>query len=499
MFAPNLQLQHAHLVAMNRVSQMPLDYASYQVDKGQLEQAIETLERGRALFWSELRGFHNSVNQLSSVDPLLAEKWAAINRDLENLTMSVLPSRNTGIDGGGTEDSDGTDPFGRLLMKQRKLLEEREKIISQVQTLPGFDNFLTAPSFDTLRSAASGGPIIIINHSVYRSDILILLHDSPPSLIPTSKGFYDHANGLKDRLLDARKKSGLNSKEYKHALASVLADLYKLVGQPVIERLHELEVPEQSRIWLCPTSVFCSLPLHAMGPIPSGDGLKRYFLDIYIPSYTSTLSALVESRKLDIQPSNPSLLLVAQPDKSLPGVKGEIEVIQGLDIEVESLILQDATTAAVIGGLKRHQLVHFACHGGLETGKPFDASFKLHGDEHLTLLDIVQSRLPAAEVAFLAACHTAELTEESIDDEGLHLAAAVQYCGFRSAVGTMWAMADTDGRDLAHHFYHSMLSRRKEVPCHEKSAKALRHAVRKLRSTKGVTLERWVNFIHYGA
>ncbi len=28
-------------------------------------------------------------------------------------------------------------------------------------------------------------------------------------------------------------------------------------------------------------------------------------------------------------------------------------------------------------------------------------------------------------------------------DEGLHLAAAVQYCEFRSVVGTVWAM---DGR-----------------------------------------------------
>ena len=104
------------------------------------------------------------------------------------------------------------------------------------------------------------------------------------------------------------------------------------------------------------------------------------------------------------------------------------------------------------------QFAHFACHDVLDTGKPFEASFKLHGGSRLTLLDMVRSRLPDAEFAFLSCCHTAEITEESIADEGLHLTAAMQYCGFRSVVGTMWEMADTDGRDLAKSFYMSLFS-----------------------------------------
>src|SRR6266850_1740325 len=340
------------------------------------------------------------------------------------------------------------------------------------------------------------------HHREWRSDILILLHDIPPSLIPTSEGFYDDANRLRDDLLDARKKWGPDSMEYDRALASILEDLYNLVGRPVIDRLHELNIPEQSRVWWCPTSVFCSLPLHAMGPIPSNDGEERYFSDLYIPSYTPTLSALIDSHNpsTKLQSSRkPSLLLVAQPDKTLPGVKGEVSMIQGLDIEVESPILKDATTGAVLEGLRRHELVHFACHGDLENGKPFDASFKLYGGQRLKLLDIVNSQLPNAEFAFLSACHTAELTEESIADEGLHLTAALQYCGFRSVVGTMWAMADTDGRDLARRVYHSMLSGKDEGPCYLRSAAALRDAVRELRNMSGVGLERWANFVHYGA
>jgi CHAT domain-containing protein len=112
---------------------------------------------------------------------------------------------------------------------------------------------------------------------------------------------------------------------------------------------------------------------------------------------------------------------------------------------VTGLVSSRATPSSVLEGLQGSQLTHFACHGVLETGKPFDASFKLHQSLHLTLLDIVQSRLQDAEFAFLSCCHAAEITVESVSDEALHLTAAMQYCGFWSVVGTMWEMADTDG------------------------------------------------------
>ncbi|KAI0293138.1 CHAT domain-containing protein [Multifurca ochricompacta] len=501
--APTLQIQHARLVLMRGVGdKMPLDYASYQIDMGQFTQAIETLERGRALLWSEMRGLRSSMDQLSQFNSPLATKLAAINQDLESLTMSVTPSGTIEISNGGSQIGDGMDPFGRLVVKQQKLLEERDLLVSQIQELPGYGDFLKTSSFETIRSAASHGPVIIINHNEWRSDILILFQDTPPSLIPTTNDFYDRANKLRDRLVVARKE-GLDSGEYKRALRSVLEGLYNLVGEPVINKFRTLGVPEQSRIWWCPTSVFCSLPLHAMGPIPSNDGVKRYFSDLYIPSYTPTLSALIESRKPSPKTSyQPSLLLVANPDESLPGAFGEMEIIQSFNsrVPVTTLCGKNATPAGVVEGLRHHGLVHFVCHGKLETGKPFDASFKLFNDKHLTLLDIVRSQLPAAEFAFLAACHTAELTDDSIADEGLHLTAAVQYCGFRSVVGTMWEMADVDGSEIAENFYKSMFSGNGQgVHYHLRSARALRDATRKMRRKKGMTLERWVNFVHYGA
>jgi hypothetical protein len=65
----------------------------------------------------------------------------------------------------------------------------------------------------------------------------------------------------------------------------------------------------------------------------------------------------------------------------------------------------------------------------------------------------------------------------------------------------MWALADTDGRDMAEDFYKTMYSDEEGlagVPYYARSARALRDAVQNLRRKK-VPLERWVNFVHFGA
>jgi CHAT domain-containing protein len=232
-------------------------------------------------------------------------------------------------------------------------------------------------------------------------------------------------------------------------------------------------------------------------------GPPRYFLDLYIPSYTPSLSALVDSHKTNSQTfEKPSMLLVLQPDASMIRALEEMKAVQRACSRATTLLGATATPSVVLDRLQDHRFVHIVCHGSLEPGKPFNSSFKLYQDKRLSLIDIVRSQLPNAEFAFLAACHTAELTDESPVDEALHLAAAMQYCGFRSVVWTMWAMADTDGPDLAEKFYRSVFSGGKEgVYYHERTAEALRDAVVKLRKKKrgAMSLERWVNYVHYGA
>jgi hypothetical protein len=106
------------------------------------------------------------------------------------------------------------------------------------------------------------------------------------------------------------------------------------------------------------------------------------------------------------------------------------------------MISETATHAAVVNGPPSSPACSLC--GPLETRKPFDASFEFHRDERLTLLGIVGPRLPAAEFAFLSARHTAELTDGSVANAGLHLAATMQYRGFRSVVEATTTRTNTD-------------------------------------------------------
>ena len=66
--APTLDIQHFCLVKMRDdvdiIDKLPLDYASYQVHMGQLTRAVETLERGRCLIWSEMRDLRACIDEI---------------------------------------------------------------------------------------------------------------------------------------------------------------------------------------------------------------------------------------------------------------------------------------------------------------------------------------------------------------------------------------------------------------------------------------------------
>ncbi|KAI0252181.1 CHAT domain-containing protein [Lactifluus subvellereus] len=506
---PTVQTRHEYISdrRIEPLRSLPMDAASYVIESRAYEEAIEMLEQGRALLWSGMRSLRTPLEHLHEVENSLADEFAEISQALEAI-ITTTGVRDIVQTPAGTDD-DGVatgrnDMFARDLAEKRRLSGELEKVVLRIQALPGFENFWRPIPFRHLQTAAMSGPVVIINLSKYHSDILIVRSNHPVVHIPTPTNFFDRVTKLAHQLSETRKSYRLESKKYDRVLRQTLEELSELVGQPVAKRLMELGIRKQSRIWLCPTSVLASLPIHAAGPISSHTNVKQFLCDIYVCSYTPSLSALIASRSGKLSGSasgQPSLLIVGQPDESLPGVGSETRSIECLvgSGSVTRIAGEVATPENVIARLPMHPWVHFACHGMLQPGRPFESSFLLQDKTHLTLLQIAKSHLPTAELAFLAACHTAELTDDGTPDEVLHLTAAMQFSGFRSVIGTMWAMVDEDGRDLSEYFYGKMFAAGAQDASYEKSAKALRHASRKLRTEKGASLERWVNFVHYGA
>ncbi len=157
---------------------------------------------------------------------------------------------------------------------------------------------------------------------------------------------------------------------------------------------------------------------------------------------------------------------------------------------------EGADAETVLRDLPDHPWVHFACHGTLDTESPFKSGFVLHNKERLSLRNIMQARLPNAELAFLASCHSAAITP-NIPDEALSLSAAMQFCGFRLIVGTLWAMNDGDGPVLADAFYKHMIQDGLDNTDVRDSAEAV-HVTTKPMREAGVPLHWWMTFVHLG-
>ena len=75
----------------------------------------------------------------------------------------------------------------------------------------------------------------MINHCPWRCDIVIILSNSPPSLISMTDGFYECANALASSLFDVRTKYGVQSEPYEQELCAVPKVLHEQIGQPVIK------------------------------------------------------------------------------------------------------------------------------------------------------------------------------------------------------------------------------------------------------------------------
>lgn len=493
-----MQLRPVLVGRLGLKTQIPLEYASYRIQIGQFELAVETIEQGKTLIWSEIYGLWPFVGGLRKANPDLADKLAAVSEELVTVNASILAHPVGGPQLNEEESHQHMDDFSPMFNKRRRLLRKRQDVIATIKHLPGFEDFMEPIPFRTLQRAASRGPIIIINHCPWRCDILIVLHNSPPSHIPMTDGFYERANILASTLLESRTTYGVKSELYEQELRSILKELHERVGQPVMNKLRELSIPEQSRIWWYPTSVFCSLPLHAMGPVSSKDGRDRYFSDLYICSYTPSLYALIATAP-PIPDPGPTLLFVGRLTAS-PRSTWDMKVIRSFGVRATRLVFGNATRDAVINGLQEHGLVHFAYGSHRERGKPFDTALELDGGDRLALLDLVCARVPAAKLVVLAASATAGLVDGADFVEGLSLAAAMQYYGFGSVVGTMWDFGDGGAEELSLGFYNQMVSggAGDTTSLAERSAKALQYTVQKLRE-KGVMLQRWVNWVHYGA
>lgn len=458
--------------------------------------AIELLESGRSMLWAHNLHLRSDHDKLATDYPTLAQQLKDVSVHLEATQAShAMTKYHLSAD------------QGSLLDLGEKLLvfnEQREDILTKIRKKPGYEDFLLSSRYEQLRHVSSEGPVIVILVSSYLSCALILAHSTYDR--PQVVFLADDLNSLVLEWSDALRKA---TEDYENGMLTedaydrvyfrpVLRNLWNEIISPIRIMLQSI-APYAKRVWWCPVYRLTFLPIHLVtNGLPWVKKRSRIYLPL-IPSYTTTLSSLLQIRERGRDSESMSLLAVSCPVvegfDNIPQAAEEVQQLEamaeGRDIEI--LTDKHATREKVLASISKHSWVHLACHGVQSQNDPYRSYFLLD-DGPLYLSDIIVSKLHNAQFAFLSACHTASGIS-GLADEAMHLSAALHYLGFRGSIATTWAVEDTIAPRLAKEIYIFLF--RRQTPVVEDAAEALARAVQQLLN-EGVPLSQLAPFIYVG-
>ncbi|KAG1847676.1 CHAT domain-containing protein [Suillus subalutaceus] len=474
---------------------LPVNAASCAIRSDNLRLAVELAERGRGQQWSLASRLRSPLEDLELTNSNLARKFSELSKCLSDTQGLAVGTDRAAVD--------------RAETRYRKLTEQWGATVTEIRDIEGFSRFLVPPLYEDLQAAARQGPVIILIASQYSCSAIIVPTTGEPHHVSLPSVTLTDLNNLKDRFARAiRHASIMGPKVPRNDLIVLLRTVWNEIMLPIVHVLqHVLKLKFLSRIWLCPTAAFTSIPLHAAHPfLTKADGSKEPCLeDLFICSYTPTLSALVRSRRMMKSRVAPSFATIGQGQpgagkgKALLAVDNEVELVRKLVPATanRTTISGDAATrAGALQALEENTWVHLACHGKQDPTQPYDSHFVMR-DGPLTLLDIMEKDIPHAEFAFLSACHTA-VGDKETPDEVIHLAAGLQFSGFKSVVGTLWEVDDSVAKHVVEAFYKNMfkdLEDGGEMDC-TKAAWALNRATHAVKTK--VPLEQRMVFVHIG-
>ncbi|KAN0085728.1 CHAT domain containing protein [Tylopilus felleus] len=468
--------QH-HVILKELTSSLAVDACSACLRNNAPTRAVELLEQGRSVFWSQLTRLQtplHTVLESGLEGKALADKFTQLALDIHN-----------------TLNMPGPDQHEQLWQLNLKL----QQVVTDIRALPSLSHFLLPTLFSDLQRAALGGPVIIVNASKHSCDALIIVIDRDPVHIALQIT-QDGVRGLSTELRTLTKRA--KREDMKRELACFLRKIWDQIVAPIVDFL-QTTLPSGSRIWWCPTAEFSLLPLHAAGPFRTG---QRKLADLYISSYTPTLTSLIRARQSDVSSSTAQgkrFLAIGQAtaigESELLSVGTELnnigQLIDGLATftRIEG---EESHISRVVEQLGKSEWVHLACHGIPDRKQPFESAFALH-DGRFTIQRIIGCDMQNPEFAYLSACHTTVGDEES-PDEVIHLAAAMQFLGFRSVIGTMWAVDDGETNKITSTFYKHMVDESGRLD-HTRAALALNRTMRSV----DVPFDQRILYIHIGA
>jgi tetratricopeptide (TPR) repeat protein len=234
--AASFGLDHAgRLRELSSAEAITRNAATRAIAAGRENEAIEMLEEGRGVFWSQaLRLRATDLDRLPTQD---AQELRKLFQMLEN--------------GGLRDEALGIVQRERLVEQRRRLSNEAESLISDIRSRPGMSRFLLPPAFSSLvQSLPESGFVVVLVASDLGHRALVLNRAqgvvASLGIVPPEGGFFSKAvrvslprDGGEDknvtRLMGT---SGRPKRMPKEPLDQTLAQLWTLIVKPVVDKLY---------------------------------------------------------------------------------------------------------------------------------------------------------------------------------------------------------------------------------------------------------------------
>lgn len=222
------------------------DAAACAVLDGHPERAVELLEQGRSVLWTQALNLRSDLAGLAERHPDLAARLRGIRKILDTPTPDAPPL---------SEPADGGEPAADRTRQdtvelRRRKAREWDEVLAEVRTQAGFAHFMAATPYSQLAAAAASGPVVIVNASRHGCHALIVQARRPARVVDlpamTLNAAVEHANLLLQALGDH---GTPQEEDDRHAIVGILGWLWDTVAAPVLAALGHTGPPRTRRPW----------------------------------------------------------------------------------------------------------------------------------------------------------------------------------------------------------------------------------------------------------
>lgn len=205
-----VQKRHRSLID---ISDLTMTAAATAMDKGELGTAVEWLEQGRCLVWSQINQLRSPVDGLQAQDAALAEHFLAVSKALEEFGSRDEEAES--VDAGGTDNMPHLIATQDEVLAHVRLAREYQTLLAKIRGILGFEDFLRPTKIsDLMAKLPNNSAVVTFVVHQDRCDALILKKGlSSPIHVCLSKLTPKKVANLRDDLRSVLRSQGLRLRD----------------------------------------------------------------------------------------------------------------------------------------------------------------------------------------------------------------------------------------------------------------------------------------------